>query len=533
MIRSSPASRHRDSSRFSLVILVGLIALFLVATTGQSFLCDDAYITFRYAHNLAAGHGAVFNIGERVEGYTNLLWMLGLAGVAYLGGRPESWSTLVSTAASGTLLFFFWRHVQQRGGSPGGQHVLLLLFCGSAPFIVWTTGGLETALFTLLVFLAVASHISLSQGAGSSARACLLGCYLAAACVTRPEAIVLLPILSIAMWIRSRSGDVTPRQVLWHIAPGVMTVLGVTMWRLLYYGHWLPNTLAAKTSGYISAMQGLAYAGYFLLESSMWVPLSLIAVRLWKKPALRRDPDIVLPLIAALGIVGVIVVAGGDFMAMGRLLVPVVPLVLLALSRVLVSKDASRLHARSLFPALVCLYLVLNVYMLYRTNQVETAYKFDSIGTVQAYEQEWRDVAVLLRANSFPTDSVALTPVGVIPYHTNLYTVDLLALVAPDLSGYRRRPTATRVGHSLAIEPSHLLRLRPQFIIGHPKVAPIGNQSMPHATIDDSLDILATLYQPAAFRMPGSGDRQLNLWVRRDVVGRFPALRPSPGNPRL
>ena len=38
------------------------------------FVQDDAFITYRYARNLARGEGLVFNPGERVEGYTNFLW---------------------------------------------------------------------------------------------------------------------------------------------------------------------------------------------------------------------------------------------------------------------------------------------------------------------------------------------------------------------------------------------------------------------------------------------------------------------------
>ena len=43
------------------------------------FLCDDAFISFRYARNLLEGHGLVFNPGEYVEGYSNFLWTLELA----------------------------------------------------------------------------------------------------------------------------------------------------------------------------------------------------------------------------------------------------------------------------------------------------------------------------------------------------------------------------------------------------------------------------------------------------------------------
>jgi tetratricopeptide (TPR) repeat protein len=54
-----------------------LFALVLAVYLAHAFyyrgLIDDAFISFRYARNL----GLVFNPGERVEGYTNLLWVLG------------------------------------------------------------------------------------------------------------------------------------------------------------------------------------------------------------------------------------------------------------------------------------------------------------------------------------------------------------------------------------------------------------------------------------------------------------------------
>ena len=54
------------------------------------WLTDDAFISFRYARNLLEGHGLVFNPGERVEGYTNFLWVLELAALWGLFGlRPE------------------------------------------------------------------------------------------------------------------------------------------------------------------------------------------------------------------------------------------------------------------------------------------------------------------------------------------------------------------------------------------------------------------------------------------------------------
>ncbi|MEO5618208.1 MAG: hypothetical protein ABIS67_10585, partial [Candidatus Eisenbacteria bacterium] len=51
-----------------------LTAWRLAALTSLFWAQDDAYISFRYARNLLRGEGLVFNVGERVEGYTNFLW---------------------------------------------------------------------------------------------------------------------------------------------------------------------------------------------------------------------------------------------------------------------------------------------------------------------------------------------------------------------------------------------------------------------------------------------------------------------------
>jgi putative phosphotransacetylase len=52
----------------------------------QAAAFDDAYITYRYAENWVAGHGLVFDPGgERVEGYSNPLWLAFSAAAIALG----------------------------------------------------------------------------------------------------------------------------------------------------------------------------------------------------------------------------------------------------------------------------------------------------------------------------------------------------------------------------------------------------------------------------------------------------------------
>ena len=71
-----------------LILIIALIfiawsAIFLykvsfIAIDGQRYvnLFDDAMISARYAWNFAQGNGLVWNPGEYVEGYTNLLMTL-------------------------------------------------------------------------------------------------------------------------------------------------------------------------------------------------------------------------------------------------------------------------------------------------------------------------------------------------------------------------------------------------------------------------------------------------------------------------
>jgi hypothetical protein len=92
----------------------------VAAAWRRAWLSDDAYISFRYAENLANGLGLVFNRGERVEGYSNFLWTVWTTLGMKLGVGPESWSVfwgLACYAASILLLALIARRLA--GGTPG------------------------------------------------------------------------------------------------------------------------------------------------------------------------------------------------------------------------------------------------------------------------------------------------------------------------------------------------------------------------------------------------------------------------------
>ena len=101
---------HLNLSPLSLLALLPWLALLAWLASVAWFLTDDAFISFRYTRNLLEGHGLVFNPGERVEGYTNFLWILELAAIWGLFNiRPEyaaPWLSVAYTAA--TIATVLW-----------------------------------------------------------------------------------------------------------------------------------------------------------------------------------------------------------------------------------------------------------------------------------------------------------------------------------------------------------------------------------------------------------------------------------------
>ena len=104
-MRRSPLSR----SAFPLAVTTFLVyaGLFIYRTSfivgGERYfsLFDDAMVSMRYARNLADGYGLVWNPGgERVEGFTNPLWVLYMALVHLLPIPPSKTSLVIQITAA-------------------------------------------------------------------------------------------------------------------------------------------------------------------------------------------------------------------------------------------------------------------------------------------------------------------------------------------------------------------------------------------------------------------------------------------------
>jgi arabinofuranosyltransferase len=293
-----------------------VVLVFFVAEFTQPIVqADDAFISYRYALNLARGHGLVFNPGEYVEGFTNLLWTLMVAALIRVGAHaPAAGQALSIVFGSASLVVL---HIYVRRFLPRR----LAWFAAAAPvamlasnsFACWMSTGLETPLF---LFLTTAALLAFDmQRPIATAWLCVL-CLLC-----RPEGGIEAAVLLGVPWLveasrRPRRFAALARS---SVAPliFVASAAALTAFRLYYYGDYVPNTFHAKV-GQAAVSLGWVYLEKFLLDGVfLLIPGVLIAA--------RTEPRLRIPLIFTLVTTVYVVAIGGDVFAYGRFLLPVLP----------------------------------------------------------------------------------------------------------------------------------------------------------------------------------------------------------------
>jgi hypothetical protein len=286
------------------------------------FVVDDAFISFRYAAHLAQGHGPVFNLGERVEGYSNPLWVAVLALAAVLGLDIVLASKLLGLFSILATIWLSYK-LALRLSSAGSPYplALVLLLASTFPIVYFGITGMETVAFSCLLLAAVYLFVAADNNLTLTATLCLF-----AGSLMRPEGILYFPVLTLVDILLHRR--ITRRA-------GLLVVLfaalyaAFLLWRHSYYGEWLPNTFFAKPPKasadfppVVSSFDDL----YRFLSANFGILFLLLAgLPLLAGPRkLKATP---LGSICLVG-VGFLLYSGGDWMGSYRYLVPILPLYL-------------------------------------------------------------------------------------------------------------------------------------------------------------------------------------------------------------
>jgi hypothetical protein len=338
--RAELAGRWTAHARW---LLAGAAAVVLVVhSLAYNFVTDDAYISFVFARNLAEHGQLTFNLGQPVEGYTSFLWTFVL-GLGMVAGIPPEWSSRVLGTACGlaTLVAVFRLTERALGRRTPWAAVPALLLACSSGFACWTSGGLETQLYTLLITLALDALVAAATRPRALRR---IGVLLALASMTRPEGPMVAAVLG-AVWLGHRlalrrrgpgSGAPGARRGIRDelIAPAWFVGLWAPWfaWRWWYYGWPFPNTYYVKATGPWAGPElprqmldnGLYYVWVWLRQSHLLYAAPLAALGL---AAVRPGTPRFLLAVACAVFSGVYlaytVSVGGDFMGLHRFILPV------------------------------------------------------------------------------------------------------------------------------------------------------------------------------------------------------------------
>ena len=287
----------------AVAIAVLLIAAWTLLIT--AWVCDDAYISFRVIDNFVNGYGLRWNVAERVQTYSNPLWVLLLAAPYALTGEIYYTSLAISALLA---LATLWVVMRRCATSIGTGALIALALVLSPTFVAFSTSGLENPLTHLLVALFCAAYFV--NDSPPQRKAFVLSLLASLAAINRLDSALLLGIPLLWFVLQHRTALVVR-----SAAAGALPLVAWEMFAIVYYGMPIPNTAYAKLATGIPvsdlAHQGLAY----FRASAQFDPMGagLIVLGVLVAPMIDRR---MLPLSIAIAAQCVYVVrVGGDFMA--------------------------------------------------------------------------------------------------------------------------------------------------------------------------------------------------------------------------
>ena len=427
-----PAPISQGKSRFDVVALIITFAAVVVYVQHAwayraLFLgnaVDDAYISFRYLENLATGHGLVYNPGERVEGFSNLLWILllypfRLAGMDVV--RTSQFLGIGFGAATIVLAVIAARRLFEARSWISTVFVAFLP-ATSGYFAAWSIGGLEGNLYAFLMLAAWFFYFDESEKQRRFPISALL---LALLAMNRPEGLfIALAGAGYVLGTKYLSGQSLKDPKVWRF----LLVLGVCLglyevFRIVTYGpHLFPNSVRAKVGlSFASIERGIEYvhdrfASPYLI---LLAPLAFVV---------RRNRYVALAPAAVLvgAAIALVVVAGGDW-SFGRLFAPCLPLgavAMVGVMREIVGEDSTW---DAYIPKAVGSLLVVG-YLGFAWYVTGTLGERKFFGPFAQYDAERIRIGRWLKENAPKDAKVGVYAAGEIPYFSGLYAHDMLGL---------------------------------------------------------------------------------------------------------
>jgi len=499
-------ARARERAE-ALLWLIPALALYALFVLRLEFVQDDAFISFRYVANFLNGHGLVYNIGERVEGYTSPGWVVLLSLAGALGFDYPAVARFLGILCGAGLPVLAWavarRTEPQRG--PLAAAIPAYLVAATASLAYWAAAGLETTAFALAAGVSLYGFLV--------RRVPLLAVGLVWAVWLRSEGAVVAAILiAVETLVIKRF----PRMTVAAGALAFVLSLPMVAFKLGYYGALPPNSFYAKTGWDFEQIRGGAeYAGQFFTHYPVAAFGLLAGLVTWRASG---------PTVRAIGLFSLfyvvyVILIGGDVLKVHRFFLPILgPLMVAAVYGAagaveMVARRRRRWTGAAVAAALAAMVLTWLLPRAYIENYRHRERMFVARMTAMAEQMKATD----------PTDfSVALSTIGAFGYTlTGHRVIDMLGLTD---SAVARHPEPIPEGiestwRERSFNCRYLLSQGPDYIL-------FSTNNKPSAPAELVLTLYPQFqrsYRAVGWHVPGSG---LQVAFRRQepITG---ALKPA------
>jgi len=314
------------------VILLIVLATFLGihAYYFWPFFSDDALISLRYGRRFAEGLGLTWTGTERVEGYTDLLWVLFAAAAHRFRLDPILVARVLGVVGAFAAIFFVSLDTHAKRIDPHRALMGGLALAWSCPVAVWAIGGLEHGFMTGVLAAALVLLRDTWERDTPKRRDLLLGgLLLGILCLSRADGFVLTLTCLFGLLISRKPSWRSLRHIA-TIAAVPVFLLGLQLlFRILYYGEFVPNTALVKVAFNTHRLvEGLRHVqhGYTPLLPLIALVIGVVGLSIRRLSLVRW----VLPVTVTLGWSAYVVLVGGDiFPGWRQLLLAIIPLALL------------------------------------------------------------------------------------------------------------------------------------------------------------------------------------------------------------
>jgi arabinofuranosyltransferase len=413
-----------------------------IALDGHRYygLFDDAMISMRYAWNFAHGQGLVWNAGQRVEGYTNLLMTLLMSLAALVLSKPLA---VLAIQVMGVVTLLAISFVTKglsdevNRGKPYQGLIGILAFAAVFfyfPLSYWTLMGMETGLLTLLI---MASALFALRWLRSGLDRDLVAASLLSglAFVTRNDSLIFTAVIFGLLLVEARTRKLPRPMWLKILFAGCIYLvfpIAQTVFRLIYYGQPLPNTYTLKLAKFplsIRLIGGMRFVLPYLEQTALILLFALLALVL----DFKRVRIFLLSFLAVA--LAYQVYVGGDPWPSWRMLAPAMPpLFILAIMGAadLVSRWTVLASRKYLTAAVVVALSVVALLLADLPFLEDMSVRAPTSAAIA--NRVNTNTAIAINHMTNPNATVGVIWAGTLPYYTDRQAIDFLGKSDPHIA---------------------------------------------------------------------------------------------------